>query len=237
MKFTPEIVAALAVLREHAENDFERHRIDVLERDLTAPPAVEVIDEIHQKFEGVIYTTRDSNHYTKSIPLHRTVFAYYHGEIPNDCVIHHLDENKSNNAIENLKCLTRSQHQALHNNNAPEQKFTCKYCGKIIPFNKRGKKTFCSQKCRDAWYKENAQVLEERKCELCGKTFTAFPWQDWHYCSKSCSAKAGWRKERKKKSQATCPVCGNSFKKHSAKQQTCSRKCAGELRRQKKNSL
>ena len=37
MKFTPEVIAALQVLKDNAENDFERHRIDILERDLTAP--------------------------------------------------------------------------------------------------------------------------------------------------------------------------------------------------------
>jgi len=36
MKFTPEVIAALQVLRDNATNDFERHRLDVLERDLTA---------------------------------------------------------------------------------------------------------------------------------------------------------------------------------------------------------
>jgi len=58
MKFTPEVVAALKVLRDNAETDFERHRIDVLERDLTAPPAPEVIDDKHQRFNGVTYMQR-----------------------------------------------------------------------------------------------------------------------------------------------------------------------------------
>ena len=231
MKFTPEVVAALAVLRENAENDFERHRLDVLERDLTAPPQVEVIDEIHQKFDGVIYTTRDSNHYAKSRQLHRVIFAYYYGDIPDGYVIHHVDHNKANNDISNLQCLTKGEHQTLHNNNAQNQQFTCKYCGKVIPFNKRGKKTFCSQKCHSAWYKENASVLEERKCKRCGKTFTAFPWQERQYCSKSCSAKAHWLAEQARKSFAVCPTCGKSFKKKRNTQQFCSRKCSGVIHR------
>lgn len=52
MKFTPEVQAALAVLRANAENDFEHHRLDVLERDLTAPPVVEVIDDKHQSLNN-----------------------------------------------------------------------------------------------------------------------------------------------------------------------------------------
>lgn len=49
MEMTPEVITALTVLRNAAENDFERHRINVLERDLTSPPRVEVIDSAHQK--------------------------------------------------------------------------------------------------------------------------------------------------------------------------------------------
>ena len=55
MKFTPEVVAALEVLRAAAENDFERHRIDVLERDLHEPPKVEVIDDKHQRFADILF--------------------------------------------------------------------------------------------------------------------------------------------------------------------------------------
>ena len=41
MQMTDKVRVALAVLRDAAENDFERHRLDVLERDLTTPPVVE----------------------------------------------------------------------------------------------------------------------------------------------------------------------------------------------------
>lgn len=32
-----------------------------------------------------------------------------------DFVVHHCDENKRNNAISNLQCLTNSEHMSVHN--------------------------------------------------------------------------------------------------------------------------
>lgn len=46
MKNPERVTDLLAELRSLAENNFERHRINVLERDLTSLPTVEVIDEI-----------------------------------------------------------------------------------------------------------------------------------------------------------------------------------------------
>lgn len=37
-----------------------------------------------------------------------------HTEVPEGCVIHHLDEDKFNNLPENLVCLTRREHAQLH---------------------------------------------------------------------------------------------------------------------------
>jgi len=147
MKFTPEVIAALQVLREHAENDFERHRINVLERDLTAPPVVKQIDCTRRKFDGYIYNEQKSGHYRSTIPLHRAVWAYYNGEIPPDYDIHHIDENPANNDIANLQCLTKSEHMRIHGTKAEVQK-TCPVCGKVFLLNRKfPKKICCSPAC------------------------------------------------------------------------------------------
>lgn len=36
-------------------------------------------------------------------------------EVPAGCVIHHLDWNKTHNVIENLVCVTVSEHNLIHN--------------------------------------------------------------------------------------------------------------------------
>ena len=45
---------------------------------------------------------------------HRLVYEYFVGEIPKGYVIHHLDCNRLNNNVTNLKMMTASEHQKLH---------------------------------------------------------------------------------------------------------------------------
>lgn len=45
---------------------------------------------------------------------HRLVWFLAHGEIPEGCDIHHVNEQRSDNRLENLACLTRSKHQETH---------------------------------------------------------------------------------------------------------------------------
>ncbi|MCA1806931.1 MAG: HNH endonuclease [Actinobacteria bacterium] len=46
--------------------------------------------------------------------LHRAKYEYTHGPIPEGNQIHHIDGDKSNNAIENLVSLSVSEHIKLH---------------------------------------------------------------------------------------------------------------------------
>ena len=111
MQMNEQVLTALEVLRNFAENDFERHRIDVLEKDLTEPPKVEVIDDKHQKFNGNVYYKHKSGHYVTNKGIHRDIWIYYHGDIPepqSNYDIHHRDVNPSNNDISNLQLLTKS---------------------------------------------------------------------------------------------------------------------------------
>ena len=47
--------------------------------------------------------------------LHRLIWEAYNGELPEDMVIHHIDGNKTNNDINNLEVLSKSDHSVLHN--------------------------------------------------------------------------------------------------------------------------
>lgn len=77
-------------------------------------PRVEVIDDRHQKFNGLIYTKDETGHYQNVLAIHRAVYNYFFGDIPSYCVIHHLDCNKDNNDITNLAMMTRKEHNRLH---------------------------------------------------------------------------------------------------------------------------
>ena len=50
----------------------------------------------------------------KKVPEHVAVWEKAHGPKPQGCDIHHIDGNGKNNALENLECLTKSEHKRLH---------------------------------------------------------------------------------------------------------------------------
>lgn len=74
-------------------------------------------------YNGEKYTLRNNGYYGKTrgkrTLMHRDVWESHHGKIPQGWDIHHKDQNKMNNNIDNLECLTKSEHTRLyspHNN-------------------------------------------------------------------------------------------------------------------------
>lgn len=62
----------------------------------------------------LVCTTSEKGHRRKR--LHEVLWEQKWGiEVPQGCVIHHLDWNKSHNVIENLVCLTIWEHEQVHN--------------------------------------------------------------------------------------------------------------------------
>lgn len=46
--------------------------------------------------------------------LHRLIWEKNYGEIPDGYVIHHKDEDKTNNCVLNLQLMTKEEHRSLH---------------------------------------------------------------------------------------------------------------------------
>ena len=64
------------------------------------------------------YTMRNTGYYGCTSGdrhlLHRRMWEDAHGTIPDQYDIHHLDENKTNNTLENFECLPKSEHTRLY---------------------------------------------------------------------------------------------------------------------------
>jgi hypothetical protein len=68
---------------------------------------------------------------------------------PDEC-IHHKDRNRSNNGIDNLQLMTKSEHMELHqreDNGCVKLSTTCPICGNVVNFTENVKKVFCSRIC------------------------------------------------------------------------------------------
>jgi hypothetical protein len=76
-------------------------------------------------FEGVKYTLGSNGYYRatsdKRSLLHRDIWISRNGQIPDGFDIHHRNESKQDNRIENLECLSKAVHSVLHNSGATTQ--------------------------------------------------------------------------------------------------------------------
>jgi len=246
----PELVKKLlAELKTCTTNDFELHRVEVLEKDLLEGlPVVEVIDDTHQKFNGVIYSaTPSTRNYFKnstSSSIYYNVWQYFYGEIPAEGFeIHHKDHNPANNDISNLMLLTKEEHREIHRYNKrgvkhQRKKFICIECGKEYEASLTGGhgNKFCSTKCRTRQYlRLKGHKPQEGKtvgiCQICGKEFEYYPKaQTGKYCSQKC-AHAATKKFKK------CAWCGKSFHSDDSRTKCCSLSCAGFLREKQKRDI
>ena len=78
--------------------------------------SIDPITAVITNSKGEVQETkiRDGRPYFKSMAIHK-IQAHTHYGYKKDYDIHHLDENKMNNSLENLVYLTHSEHAKLHN--------------------------------------------------------------------------------------------------------------------------
>lgn len=60
-------------------------------------------------------------YYWKGISLHRLVWETFNGEIPTDMEIDHIDRDKSNNKLSNLRCVSHKENCQNRENKVSEQ--------------------------------------------------------------------------------------------------------------------
>ena len=197
---------------------------------------VEKIDEAHQKFNGIVYTRniQRNTHYFKVTSLHRAVWTYYYGALPDGYVIHHIDGDKSNNDISNLTIMPSADHMRLHARNEffkgmSRKLFKCVVCGKEYEAINTGNNRYCSEKCLDH-YKRTEGCVETRHCERCGKEFTVYKYKSTRFCSPQCAGAS-----RKLLVVKICPTCGKEFtERPSDPHKYCSNECYHISQRRRK---
>ena len=214
------------LLRECVETLQESFAVEEMIRKVNGDmPPIESIGDTQKKFAGLKFYRKKSTNYCCAVSLHRFVWMYFNGEIPDGCDVHHCDFNHDNNDIANLELVTKDEHQRIHavfkKQKSPPKKstFVCAVCGKEFQAVNRGNNTYCSVTCKKI--AERARVAETKICEVCGKEFSATVGSSQKFCSEACYHQYRRRRETKK-----CPVCGKEFQTSpSRKKIYCSSKC------------
>jgi hypothetical protein len=88
---------------------------------------------------------------------HQLVWWQNSGQlVPVDYLIHHINENKTDNRIENLELKSRSKHSAEHQKPAPLKLLVCEFCAKEFTIDERNfrfktkikqERFYCSRSC------------------------------------------------------------------------------------------
>lgn len=167
--------------------------------------------------------------------MHIYVWEKANGPVPSGCLIHHIDGNKSNNALENLQLVTRKKHGELH---APENREMFR---KIM--------AECAQPAATAWHKSDAgrewhkdqykKTLRDKwddtitkSCEVCGKPFQCSSLVAYksRFCSNNCRAQFR-RDSGVDNITVSCLICGKQYETNKyARQKFCSPECRKEHR-------
>ena len=224
MKNKENVANLIAQLKAEIETPYELAAVERLERELVeGAPKVEIIDEKRQKFNGITFYKRSSGHYHCGMGLHQAVWLYYFGLISEGYEIHHKNENKDDNNIENLQSLSKGDHSKIHNKlkleNRKKIKVVCNECGKEFEAYDCGKNRFCSDYCQSKYRHKKDKIT--KKCAVCGKEFVTAAYTNVKYCSPQCVGKA-----RRKRKTIQCSYCGKNFTVHQNSTQIyCSKEC------------
>ena len=224
------------ILRKCAETPQEKLAVEeMIQKVVGNLPQVEIIDETHQKFNGITYNQsnapRMKGRYFKLLSLHRMVWTCYNGEIPDGYDIHHKDFDKNNNDISNLEALPKAVHMSLHarengsKTHKNRGKFICVNCGEEYEADNNGHNLYCSKKCLEE-YKKNVLYAETRTCVNCGKNFSAYRYGHQKFCCHECSVE--YVKQNSGSEKRNCQVCGKEIivTRHESKRHLyCSVEC------------
>lgn len=196
------------------------------------------MSEKYQWFNGLKYTRDDKTGYylnaTHLQRMHRAVWEFYNGEIPKGYAIHHIDHDKSNNDISNLKTLPNKKHLSLHGIEIDKEDHKM-MIGRMNHARIYASKWHGTEEGKN-WHKEHYEQMKDTLhkkdqyvCYYCGQKFVSVKNGHTRFCSNKC--KSAWRRMSGVDNETRiCKQCGKEFTVNKyAKQECCSMACSNRL--------
>lgn len=192
------------------------------------------ISETIQEFNGERFYMCGNYFQHRGRRLHRCVWEYHFGEIPQGYHIHHKDGDRHNNNISNLALVESKEHLSKHmtKEKREQAKENIQKAIEVAP------KWHGSEKGRK-WHSEHSKkAWEDRKligyvCDFCGKHYETLNISHTgnHFCSNNCKA-AFRRRSGVDNVTRECEKCEKLFVTNKySKARYCSCLCARHSRK------
>ena len=173
-----------------------------------------------------------------NVRMHRYVWEYYNGPIPDGYDIHHKDGNKSNNDISNLELMESSKHSKYHASLLTDEQREWKRNN--LSVNARPKAgEWHKSEAGSEWHSEhikqqhlNGDFKRELVCTYCKKSYIGTVHKNGgnSFCSNACKS-AYRRLTGKDNIVKECPICGKEFSTSKFRPKiTCSNSCANRYK-------
>lgn len=186
-----------------------------------------------QDFNGTRYYRKPRGYFKSDdgVYIHRAVWIFHNGPIPPGHDVHHADDDKSNNVIGNLECLTKAEHASHHGRKRlPKGSEEARVHMEVI---RPAASAWHGSDAGKQWHKDHGKrTWEDRKsedlrCTHCGGAFSALVGTAKRgFCSAACQS-AARRASGIDDEHRMCSVCGNGFTVNKyARTKTCSPPCA-----------
>ena len=108
--------------------------------------------------DGYLEVLLSNNSKRKYYRIHRLIWETFYGDIPMDLTVDHIDGNKTNNNIENLRLLTREENARIANSNKQSKKAFEYEVNGIIKTRKMIEQEFGIS--RKFWYNSKNKINE-----------------------------------------------------------------------------
>ena len=196
---------------------------------------VKVISPTIQEFDGERFYLCGNYFQHRGKRLHIAVWKYHNGEIPKRYNVHHIDEDRTNNQIENLCLMPAEMHTSFHQREEKRREYQKRHIKDMQELAKEWHKSEDGRKVHSENAKKQWEDAEPIKyiCTECGKEFESrhhYGPEENRFCSQNCRT-AYRRHNRTDDVDRVCAYCGKTFRVNKySKSECCSRECAVKRR-------
>lgn len=196
---------------------------------------VRIISPTIQEFNGERFYLCGSYFQHKGKRLHVAVWRYHNGDVPKGCHVHHIDGDKSNNQISNLRLMEKGLHLSLHQNTEERREYQRQHIKDMRVLASEWHKSDAGRAAHRISARQGWKKIESRTytCSQCSKPFESrhfYPDGQNKFCGGNC--RAAWRRDQKKDmEERACAYCGKPFLVNRySDTKCCSRECAVKKR-------